>query len=1070
MASKEVPFSAVALYEYKSDYEDDLNFPSGQVIQITAIEDDEWYSGSYIDSNGVEQSGMFPKNFVGEVENTSNLNTSDAPASKSHTTDTTTKKEGDNGEHNIHKVSQSDTPVIPVIPKEEAEVDKLKEAVNQSQEHKAEKPFAHKGLGSRISTFDSEKSFPLPSSRLSEDKENSNTRSYKGASSSYIPPSLGSKNKDIKSKPDFSHSSYVPPPLKKDKPQHSTEAVGDHHPEPVKPSLSFREEHQEEDEGPKLSLKERIALLQQKQKEEAEREAEALKKKQQKKEAHKKTGSVSHSIASSDDPESSAERGGEEAQRTTLEAFAEPTEGGHDVFVDSDEEIGTETAAEEEIGEDGDGEEDGIKGEEDEDEEEDSEESRRAALRDRMAKLAGASMYGGFNPFASAGGFPAKSTGSSKKKVKSVEDEERSKAAPIPILPFGGASGAPQIPEALQRKEKTADHEPVTEVDEDGLETEVGYEKESISSHTTTNDNRSIKSHEKRNAPEPPIRESHIDDHESFLSASESIGGNHSLSERLTQDDIIPPPKNLVSESAVEGDDEEEKYSNSEEDLTFSDREKEIKEKTLPKISAPILDPKAAQNVASDYTTGYESDDDTPVQAVSPSEKTTLPKVPPPPPTIAPHIPSTTDDEAMLDSSEAHKTPRAAPPIPTIPVPPISTGKQSKTPPPPPISTGNEAANIKSLDPGAPSHPPRAAAPPPPIPQTTDHQDFTPSKPARRASSIYSAKSVGSHNEPPPIPRSPVDFSNSPQLPSAPPPVPGIKTASTSHDFPLSPESPAPVPSIRKASTLPINHESPQEIRGSVSSAASKGELKLDVSSAWWLKKNELPPSLQSRVDKDLIFEVDENVIKRRGGKQLVLKDYYILNQDNSQNVLHVSFDPADSQATVNITETSEKPPIFSKSELEKYSTTLGVQVFQVASRLVNQSIKEPLVPYVLSQIKGVLKPVGLRSYGAVIYTNSNHSEVHQVDDFKAGDIIAINKAKFQGHNKLHQKIVYDVGNGGAPFAGVITEFDESKRKFRVIESDGSGKVKHSSYKPSDMKSGKIKVFRVVSRDFVKWN
>ncbi|ODQ58945.1 hypothetical protein WICANDRAFT_31506, partial [Wickerhamomyces anomalus NRRL Y-366-8] len=238
----------------------------------------------------------------------------------------------------------------------------------------------------------------------------------------------------------------------------------------------------------------------------------------------------------------------------------------------------------------------------------------------------------------------------------------------------------------------------------------------------------------------------------------------------------------------------------------------------------------------------------------------------------------------------------------------------------------------------------------------------------------------------------------------------------------------------------------------------------------WWLKNNELPPGLQSRVNKELIFEVDENVIKRRGGKQLVLKDYYILNQDNSQLILHVVFDPADPHGTVNITETTEDPPALDKSALDKYSTTLGNQVFQIASRLVNQSIKEPLVTHILSQIGGVLKPVGLRSYGAVIYTNSNNTEVHQADDFKPGDVIAINKAKFQGHNKLHQKIIYEVGNSGAPFAAIITEYDENKRKFRVIEADANGKVKHSSYKPSDMKSGKIKVFRVVSRDFVNWN
>ncbi|GEQ70909.1 hypothetical protein JCM33374_g4589 [Metschnikowia sp. JCM 33374] len=54
-----VPFKVKALYEYKSEYDDDLQFAAGQVITVTEIEDDDWYSGTY---GG--QSGLFPKNFV----------------------------------------------------------------------------------------------------------------------------------------------------------------------------------------------------------------------------------------------------------------------------------------------------------------------------------------------------------------------------------------------------------------------------------------------------------------------------------------------------------------------------------------------------------------------------------------------------------------------------------------------------------------------------------------------------------------------------------------------------------------------------------------------------------------------------------------------------------------------------------------------------------------------------------------------------------------------------------------------------------------------------------------------
>jgi len=1105
MATKQLPFSAVALYEYKSDYEDDLNFPSGQAIEVTAIEDEEWYSGTYVDSNGITHSGMFPKNFVSEVDVTGDSETSpaqtsnkpvSAPVAQPESTSESLERGVEAGEESEEEVASknltgepedSPSPINPAIPKEVSDTEKLKESV---EEEHSEKSFAPKKLSSRISTFDSEKSLPLPNSKLSEEKPQ--PKSFQGAASSYIPPSLGTK-KEINTKPDFSHSSYVPPPLKKDKPQSTSideRAIGEK-PEIVKSSSSFREEPQEE--GPKLSLKERIALLQQKQKEEAEREAEALKKKQQKKESQKKTTPVSVSAATGEEATLEKDSNGyQDEGGETLSAY----ESQGQVTKDAEESavpqtIQRESTESEEIPEENASEHheienprEGAKAEEqeeeeqdddEEEEEEDSEESRRAALRERMAKLSGAGMYGGFNPFGAPGGLPAKSSGTAKKKSKPVEEETNiPKAAPIPIMPFGGASGAPQLPEVLQRSQASQGQE--TEEVEDDLETEVDEDKIS-QNEPKTSDADALDNSEDAREPasaeiaHPVQTEEEKNDNESFLSASESVEGTHSLSERLTQADVASPGKNLNSESAVEGDDEQEKYDNPEEDVLFSDREKEKKEKTLSHIPDPVLNSTANQNVASDYTTGYETDDDTqaPVQHEESKEEISAPKVPPPPPVSAPKIPSSPTGRSLTDPSS--EMPKQAPPIPAVSIPPTH-----KAAPPPPIPAHDISPTTAPPPPPStespvapPPVPTRTQPPPPPRLADAEQEDqFTPNKPQRRASSVRSTRSQ--NDPPPPIPQSPIDFNQSPQLPSGPPPIPNIKTASTTRDFPLSPDSPAPSPSVKRASTLPTTGESSQEVRGSISSAVSKGNINLDISSGWWLNKNKLPSTLQSRVDKDLIFEVDEHVVNRRGGKQLVLKDYYILNQDNSQIVLHVVFDPADPQSTVNITETQEQPPSLKKTELDQYSTTLGTQIFQIASRLVNQALKESFVPFVLSQVKGILKPVGLRSYGAVIYSNANNIEVNQVDDFKPGDIIAINKAKFQGHNKLHQKIIYDVGNNGAPFAAIITEYDDHKKKFRVIEKDSNGKIKHASYKPSDMKSGKIKVFRPVGRDFVNWN
>lgn len=64
------PFKVKAVYEYTSPHEDDLHFPSGQIITVTEEEDDDWYVGEYVDASGTKQEGIFPRNFVEKYEPT----------------------------------------------------------------------------------------------------------------------------------------------------------------------------------------------------------------------------------------------------------------------------------------------------------------------------------------------------------------------------------------------------------------------------------------------------------------------------------------------------------------------------------------------------------------------------------------------------------------------------------------------------------------------------------------------------------------------------------------------------------------------------------------------------------------------------------------------------------------------------------------------------------------------------------------------------------------------------------------------------------------------------------------
>ncbi|KAJ5542309.1 hypothetical protein N7535_004729 [Penicillium sp. DV-2018c] len=62
------PFTVRAVFEYASGHDDDLSFPIGQIVTVTALEDDDWYYGEYSDAQGVKREGIFPKNFVEKYE------------------------------------------------------------------------------------------------------------------------------------------------------------------------------------------------------------------------------------------------------------------------------------------------------------------------------------------------------------------------------------------------------------------------------------------------------------------------------------------------------------------------------------------------------------------------------------------------------------------------------------------------------------------------------------------------------------------------------------------------------------------------------------------------------------------------------------------------------------------------------------------------------------------------------------------------------------------------------------------------------------------------------------------
>ena len=370
----EVPFQVKSLFPYESTYEDDLTFGSGVVITVTSIENDEWYSGEY---NG--KSGMFPKNFV-EIIQTPIVPTLNRPTKHQ-------PKEEVKQEPIVEKESEPQPPAPAPAPTPQVETPAIAKPVSVEPSHSIPKP-ANQG------------SIPMPKGF--------------GASKPVDPYSI--KKQFVAA----STSSYVP----KVKPRDDSNLVAHpvHETKHADVRSSFEEperEHKDdiEEAQPKMTLKERIAMIQKQQQEEAEREAAALKKKEERKKRQaaerEKLQQLKHTQAQSPQMGVSTQGTGASIENETP---VSPIEGHHhhhhhhhehgagaegDDDLDAGEQAEVEDEQDEEQDQDRYNEEKGRdKGqygeeEEEEEEEEEDEDEKRRRLVERMAKIAGGrNMFG----------------------------------------------------------------------------------------------------------------------------------------------------------------------------------------------------------------------------------------------------------------------------------------------------------------------------------------------------------------------------------------------------------------------------------------------------------------------------------------------------------------------------------------------------------------------------------------------------------------------------------------------------------------------------------------------------
>ncbi|RHZ70659.1 hypothetical protein CDV55_107666 [Aspergillus turcosus] len=516
------PFTVKSVFEYTSDHDDDLNFPIGQIITVTAEEDAEWYFGEYTNDAGVKVEGIFPKNFVERYE---------PPAPPRPTRPSRPKKEANvvapsepaaaetHAErlHSPEPASESaplleqepvqeppkSPPVTaqapafeassppqpvqgqasipaapPVAPSASSEP---KEPAIKSSSKPAPPPVAEKPSGSsfkdRIAAFNKPAAPPI---------------------APYKPGGFSGQNTFIKKPfvaPPPSKNSYVPPPRepppkiyrREEDPEVQERAMREPPVSESRPAPTEATEEGAEDQPKPTSLKERIALLQKQQLEQAARHAEAAQKKEKAKRPPKQRTESHEDRTAMEEQEQESSGAAPSARDHSVETvkpgpLPEGQSGtpppGPDLASDAndadysaaaDTEDAEETSTSKDDLEDRSGTEtrqapdperkreasdklepdEGDESDEEEEEEEiDPEIKRRMELRERMAKMSGGmGMMGFFGP---PGGMPVPAAGARKPKAaaeteKRPEDSDRAAPAtapPVPVMALPGMNTA----------------------------------------------------------------------------------------------------------------------------------------------------------------------------------------------------------------------------------------------------------------------------------------------------------------------------------------------------------------------------------------------------------------------------------------------------------------------------------------------------------------------------------------------------------------------------------------------------------------------------------------------------
>ncbi|KAG6330319.1 hypothetical protein ID866_8770 [Astraeus odoratus] len=153
----------------------------------------------------------------------------------------------------------------------------------------------------------------------------------------------------------------------------------------------------------------------------------------------------------------------------------------------------------------------------------------------------------------------------------------------------------------------------------------------------------------------------------------------------------------------------------------------------------------------------------------------------------------------------------------------------------------------------------------------------------------------------------------------------------------------------------------------------------------------------------------------------------------------------------------------------------VGVQVAEAASGLFEKSKRALVgdgsyagfVGAVIAQVPDALRSSDPDEWGYLVYAQTGTMVHRRVAEIMPGDVIAFRDAKLKGHKGLHTySQTVGAGESGA-LVGVVSEFEGKKSKVRVWQANqnvGQQSVESVSYRLEDLKSGHVKVFRILEK------